>query len=304
MGYLHIDNLYKNVDVMQFKEVYALEKIHGTSANLRWQKTVIKGDLGEPPHWVPEDDIVRYDLTFFSGGENHNNFVALFDKDALRAKFMELGLDSVNIFGEAYGGKQQGMKATYGDKLRFVAFDVQIGSSWLSVPQAADFCASLGIEFVDYVKVAANLDELNKLRDADSTQAIRNGVGPGKKREGIVIRPPFEVTTNNGKRVIAKHKRDEFKETATPRDVDPNKLQVLEDAKAIASEWVTEMRLSHVLDKLDPPAVSMSDTGRVIKAMIEDVGRESAGEVVWSPEVNKTVGNAAALMFKKRISKI
>ncbi len=37
MGYLHIENLYKNIDIMQFKECYAMEKIHGTSAHVRFK---------------------------------------------------------------------------------------------------------------------------------------------------------------------------------------------------------------------------------------------------------------------------
>ena len=34
MAYQHIDNLYKNQDILKFKECYALEKIHGTSASV------------------------------------------------------------------------------------------------------------------------------------------------------------------------------------------------------------------------------------------------------------------------------
>lgn len=33
MGYLHIDNLYKNRDILLFRECWALEKVHGTSAH-------------------------------------------------------------------------------------------------------------------------------------------------------------------------------------------------------------------------------------------------------------------------------
>ena len=36
MSYMHIDNLYKNQDILLFKECYALEKIHGTSAGLEF----------------------------------------------------------------------------------------------------------------------------------------------------------------------------------------------------------------------------------------------------------------------------
>lgn len=295
---MHIDNLYKNTDILAFREVYALEKIHGTSAHITWTRS----DIGEPGY--NKETQWKEELHFFSGGEKHENFVSLFDAEKLTAKFREVGLNSITIYGEAYGGKQQGMKDTYGSLLRFVAFDVLIGKNFLSVQQAADFCASLGIEFVDYKKVHATIEALNAERDADSTQAIRNGMGSGKIREGIVIRPPFEVKLNNGKRLIAKHKRDEFKETASQRNVDPEKLKVLEGAKEIAAEWVTEMRLSHVLDKLIPPATQMEDTRRVITAMQEDVKREAEGEVVWNPEVSAYIGKATAAMFKKRISKI
>jgi hypothetical protein len=296
VGYLHIDNLYKNTDVLAFKEVYALEKIHGTSAHISFKLNgSLPVDFGGPKP-TPL-------IHFFSGGEKHDNFVKLFDHEKLFAKFVELGLDSVTIYGEAYGGKQQGMRETYGPNLKFVAFDVEIGDNWLGVEQAAAFCASLGLEFVHFEKGPATVEWLNSQRDADSMQAIRNGVGPGKIREGVVIRPPFEVKTNNGKRVISKHKRDEFKETSTPRAVDPEKLVVLSDAKAIASEWVTEMRLSHVMDKLSPPAIAMEDIKRVIYAMMEDIGREAEGEIKWSPAVNKAIGNETATLFKKRISK-
>lgn len=37
MGYMHIDNLYKNQDMLIFRECYALEKIHGTSAHVSWK---------------------------------------------------------------------------------------------------------------------------------------------------------------------------------------------------------------------------------------------------------------------------
>lgn len=38
MGYMHIDNLYKDARVLSFKHVYALEKIHGTSAHIYGQR--------------------------------------------------------------------------------------------------------------------------------------------------------------------------------------------------------------------------------------------------------------------------
>ena len=51
MGYMHIDNLYKEKDILMLKKCYALEKIHGTSCNINF------------------DGIKT--LRFFSGGASH-----------------------------------------------------------------------------------------------------------------------------------------------------------------------------------------------------------------------------------------
>jgi hypothetical protein len=75
---------------------------------------------------------------------------------------------------------------------------------------------------------------------------------------------------------------------------------VLEQAEAIADEWVTEMRLTHVLDKLGNPA-DMSATPKVITAMLEDVLREASGEIVESKEARKAIGARAVKLYKTRI---
>jgi hypothetical protein len=282
MGYLHINNLYKDQTILMFKECYALEKIHGTSAHISW-------------------DSAKKKARFFSGGESHERFVQLFDIDFLETKFSELFVTSnATIYGEAYGGKQQGMSGTYGKELKFIGFEVQVGELWLNVPSAESICKSLNIEFVDYVKVSTDLEALNFERDKPSTQAKRNGIVEDKIREGVVLKPLVEFRTNNGDRVIAKHKRDEFKETKTPREVSPEQFKVLEDAKAIAEEWVTERRLQHVLDKL-PQGINVESTRLVIEAMVEDVYREAKGEIVESKEVTKSIGAKTAALFKQKI---
>ena len=99
---------------------------------------------------------------------------------------------------------------------------------------------------------------------------------------------------------MCKHKGDDFKETKTRREVSPERLQILEDAKAIADEWVTEMRLKHVLDKL-PQDINMESTKLVIEAMIEDVYREGKDEIVESKEVKTRIGAKTAGMFRQVI---
>ena len=100
MGYAHILNLYKNQDILMFNRCYAMEKVHGSSAHVSWQ-------ADRNPQ-----------LAFFAGGTKHENFVALFDQEALLARFPELGHDKVIVYGEAYGGKMQKMGHTYGPDLR------------------------------------------------------------------------------------------------------------------------------------------------------------------------------------------
>lgn len=81
------------------------------------------------------------------------------------------------------------------------------------------------------------------------------------------------------------------------------KLKANADAQSVADDWVTEQRLfKHVLPNLNPPAIDLKDTPRVIIALREDVKKESEGEIVWSPEVDRAIGNAAAKMFKKYVT--
>lgn len=280
MGYMHIDNLYADQSILMLKECYALEKIHGTSAHVAWKDGHV---------------------TYSSGGEKHERFRALFDDEKLTAAFVALGHPDVTVYGEAYGGKQQGQSWRYGKELRFVAFEVRIGETWLAVPNAADVSAKLGLEFVHYKRISTDLTAVDAERDAPSEQAKRNGVEGDQPREGVVLRPIEEMIVRNGHRVMAKHKRNDERETKTTRQVSPEKLAVLQDAAAIAEEWVTPTRLEHVLDKLGP--VGVEQTSDVIRAMIEDVEREGAAEIVVSQEARRAIGSATAKLFKARLRK-
>lgn len=304
----HIENLYRPQaqTILMFRECYALEKIHGTAAGFSFNQST-------------------NELSFQSGGESHSRFVALFNQEQIiqSIKGLSIPIDkSIEIYGEAYAGSQQGMSHTYGKELKFIVFDVKIGDNFLNVPDAEDVAKKLGLEFVFYKKcslvatgingktVETNLVEINDERDAPSIQAVRNGVstmedfikGIGPKREGVVLRPLVEMTLNNGTRVITKHKGDAFKETATPRPVvDPTKLVVLEEANAVANEWTTNTRLEHILQKLPQPH-DMSLIPKLIPAMVEDIYREGSGEFVESDAVKKAIGKKAVELFKAHLN--
>jgi hypothetical protein len=278
MGYMHIDNLYKNQDILMFRECYALEKVHGTSAHLRWKDG-----------W----------LRFSPGGVSHDTFAAIFD-ESLVTRVKALGYEDVAIYGEAYGGKVQRMGHAYGKELRFIAFDVKVGDVWLSVPDMDQVATGLGLEVVPWRKVTTDLAALDWERDRPSEVAERRGCGV-HPREGVVLRPLIEVRKNNDHRIIAKHKGAEFSERSTPQAVaDPAKLQVIAEADAIAQEWVTPMRLEHVLQKM--PGASIEQMRDIISAMVEDVYREGAGEIVESRSAAAAIGRRTAALFKVRLN--
>jgi hypothetical protein len=282
MGYRRTSNLYKDTRVLSFKQVFCLEKIHGTTSWIQWSNG---------------------NLSFYSGGETHANFVALFDQDKLTQYFSSKYTDAdfIRVHGEAYGGKQQGMSKTYGPKLHFTAFEVNINGVWLDVPNAENYVKNLGLEFVPYELVDATEENINRERDRDSIIAIWRGMGAGHIREGIVIRPPFEVVMNDGERCMAKHKRDEFREHKSSRSIveDPEKRAVLEAAEAVADEWCVPMRLQHVLGHLtkDDVEPTMSQMGDIIKAMIEDIYVEAGDEIKQSRDVEKAIGTKTVKLF-------
>jgi hypothetical protein len=288
MSYMDINNLYKDADILLFKECFAMCKVHGTSAHVSWKE-------GQ--------------LHLFPGGEKMANFEKTVNKEQLIAAFTQhFATSPCVVFGEAYGGKCQGMKDTYGPDLKFIAFEVKIGDSWLAVPQAEDVAVKLGFEFVPYTKITTDMDKINAERDRPSIVAERRGMGSDKKREGIVLRPPIEVIRNNGSRIIAKHKQDWARETKTVRTVDPLRLAIITNAVSIAEEFVTPMRLEHVLQELAVQgieATGVEHTRQIILAMITDVAKESKGETTGTVEtddtIRKAIGTKTAQLWKQRI---
>lgn len=309
MGYLHIDNLYKDQKILMFKECYAMEKIHGTSAWLSYTPAEVVDAKEFGYRTIDKIEVKSSRLNFFAGGGKYEHFITLFDAEAIRLKLNELtpGKHTI-IYGEYYGGKMHKMSKTYGADMKFVAFDVRIGGHWLNVPKAEEIVNLLGLEFVYYKKIPTTIEAIDAERDAPSCQAIRNGMGSTTDnygfcppiQEGIVLRPIEEVILNNGDRVIAKHKRPEFRETKTHKVVSEEKLKVIAEARAIAEEWVTLERLNHILNRGVVEA-KIENTGEIIALMIEDILREAKGEIEDSPNARKQIAKETALLFKRHL---
>ena len=287
MSYMKISNLHREKEILLFKECFASEKLHGSSAHVSWKPNA-SGEVGSSGV-----------LSFFSGGEKHEAFVVLFDKEKLAADFTKLGYPNITVYGEAYGGKCQGMKDTYGNKLQFVAFEVKVDDYWLAMPDAEEVARGLGFDFVHYRKISATIEDIEAEMLLPSVQAVRNGCGDDKKREGVVLRPLIEVVRGNGKRIIAKHKNPDFQETKTKRTLSADVLEVLTEAKAIADEWVVENRIQHVLDRF--PDFRMEQMGDAIRAVVEDVRVEAGEEIVFSKEARVAISKRAVKLLKLRL---
>ena len=272
---------------------YVTEKIHGTSANISWSKS--EG------------------FKYFPGGIQPETFKAMIEE---RFPDIESRIDSlrdikdfgqITFYGEAYGGKCQKMSDVYGP-LNFIVFEVLIDDVWCDVPGACAKTMYVELPFVYWKEGPATVEFLNEERDRPSVQAQRNGMGDDKIGEGIVIRAIDEASRDRfGNRIIAKHKREEFRETKTVREVDPAKKLMFNKAKAVADEFVVMMRLQHVVDRLSATKpgfeLSMKNTKTVIGAMIGDIRKEEGDTIEWSKTIQNAIGSRTAVLWREYLDK-
>jgi len=272
MGYKKIPNLYKDKRILEFKRVYALEKIDGSW----WSVQKIDGQVKLNIRGIP------YELG-----------VQAFNLEELQ----ELE-DGIIIYGEGYGGKIQGMSHVYGDKIRFVAFDVYVGHKKLCVPDAEELCRGIGLDFVPYKLIDTDIDSINSARDEYSRQAEKNGMGDNCPSEGIVLRPPFEVRLNNDSYLVAKHKNEQRRETKTKRSLTDEELKVLRVAQDIAEEWVTPERLRHVSSAIQREILP-ENIPFLIQEMLKDIEVEAEGEIVWTRNTKSAISRKTANLVKE-----
>ena len=70
---------------------------------------------------------------------------------------------------------------------------------------------------------------------------------------------------------------------------------------AIANEWVTAMRLQHVLDKI--PGHNMSMMSKILAAMHEDIFREGKAEIIDSKEARSAINKRTVALYKEYLKK-
>lgn len=311
MGYMTIEHLYKCPDFFKIdSEIVYMEKIHGTSTWINMN--------------ITEEGV---NMNYHPGGETSKTFDALFDKpfieNELKSILDENKLVGIRIHGEAYGGKQQKMMATYGNVLKFIVFDVKIYSTakdsiFLNLKDAVAITNRLKLEFVPYV-IGPNTPEFAQIQtDLPSVQAERNGMGNDKLREGIVVKPVNEIKIKGNNRAICKHKCGPFWETKRPGTLKfgestaeteklLDKLNIVISNNEMAENWITSMRADHVLDKMlhskidDKKFIDLADIGVFVSAMIDDVKKESEGEIKWSNDLISRMRSEAGNLLKRKV---
>ena len=310
MGYITIEHLYKHPEFFLLGgQICVMEKIHGTST------------------WISSNGSVSQ---YHSGGETEESFGKLFDKDQINQELKKILLENnwktIRVHGEAYGGKQQKMKDTYGDKLKFIVFDILVSDSseyFLDYIQAEKIAARLNLEFVHYCIGPNTAEWIEEQTNLPSVQAERNGMGTDRLREGVVVKPIKEMMFN-GKRAILKHKCGPFWETKKPGVLllgQSTKLVKLSDLletsmtdAEIADNWVTSMRADHVLDHLlankpDPQSgnkkIEVSDINTFIDMMLSDIKKESVEEIQeheWTKKLIREIRKKSMSLLKQKVN--
>jgi RNA ligase-like protein len=290
MGYLHIENLNAAKKILNNKKMYAQEKIHGTSARVTF-------------HQHPNGKV---EMTTSGGCVNSLTFSSVIlatvaPLSVVEAVMARLGVTRLVVYGEAFGGKVNGMGKTYGPKTHFWAFDVEGNGRWLEIPHAATIAKELGLNFIPYIETTNDVNELNRLRDLDSVIAAQVFPEGDKRNEGVVLKGPVEA---DGTRLIAKHKQAWASEKGVTADVDPLRQSRIEQAEKYAEEWVNEMRVEHVADHLlrdlDPSrekVLNKRDIPAFIAEIVRDVREEAKDALPMMEEVDKEVARRGVTLF-------
>jgi Rnl2 family RNA ligase len=265
--YPHLESVYKVPELQWFTRVIATEKVHGTNARIQ---------LG--------DGILRVGGRNEELSERNTNFGfynwVMDSADVWRQRFMRVFPDreDIIIYGEWFGpGIQKGVQ--YGVEKQFRAFDVRIGGSLLDYADFISVCDQLDIPRMPLVYDGPfDLEALLDLRHKVSVVGQAAGVtDPENTWEGIVLRPPIMLRNKRGEWVMAKLKDEAFEERKSLKKSPMAPVDHTE-AIAFAEEWVTPMRLEHVLQQAreqQVPIDSMQGMGSILRLMAADVLRES-----------------------------
>lgn len=303
--YPHLENLDEMPAMFAVPEVIATEKVHGSSMRIglfdgairlggrRLEFTDLRRDTKEGlgfVSWVLTTGLDQRCREAFAG---HN----------------------VLLYGEWHGSGtpaqgwpqvQKGIRYCAGNNFR--VFDVKVDGRYLPFDEIATWAAKVELKTMPVLfRGPPTQAAFDALIDTMSRVGAEHGiVDPENTLEGLVIRPPQLQWDDRGQVLMAKYKVGKWAERASRQRHPRQPKQVKEiapGAPAFAEEFVTSMRLDHILDQLRQEGlpVDHTATGEVLKRMGQDIKREGAqalfdGNLAWK-DVSPFVTQRSKALF-------
>ncbi|MBI4668780.1 MAG: hypothetical protein HY747_06285 [Elusimicrobia bacterium] len=305
--YPHIENLEDVPAIFGLPEVIVTEKVHGSNMRI----AVLDGKLHLGGRKLEFEDIrpdTREGLCFIQWVLDTG-----LDKKMIEA----FAGHDVILFGEWHGSGtpkknwpqiQKGIKYIKGNDLRI--FDVKVNGRYVSFDEIARWASKAGLKTMPVLyRGKPDMNVFNSLIDTMSKVGEENGiVDPENTIEGLVIRPSEFTCDEKGNPVMAKLKIGKWAERASQKRggqmPKQPKAPPAAGAKEFAEEFVTDTRLSHVLDQLRQESIQIDKTafGHVMRLMGQDVKREGAKALESANLDWKDVSQHVSMLTKKIFS--
>jgi hypothetical protein len=189
-----IEDSYRSDAIRMLKDIFWdwTEKIDGTNIRVHWDGHTVEFGGRTDRANIPTD-LMNKLVELFAGETNAQLFEQMF------------GEKDVILFGEGYGRKIQSVGSLYiPDGVDFILFDVCVNGSYLSRDAVDGIATSFGIKSVPIILRGDIGDAVAFVR----TQP-RSTIGQAPM-EGLVGRPPVELQTARGERLIVKVKARDF----------------------------------------------------------------------------------------------
>lgn len=134
-----------------------------------------------------------------------------FGTDAMEQLFEQIfGEKEVVIYGEGYGAKIQKGGGNYlPDSNSFIVFDILISGLWLNRGDMKGVAEALGLDVVPLVAVQTVKNMAALIEHCDQPSIVAEG---RCQMEGVVGKPLVPLRDRQGKRIIVKIRKADFKE--------------------------------------------------------------------------------------------
>ena len=177
------------------------EKVDGTNIRMMFDgKQLTLGGKTDDAQ-IPNGIVTWFQETMLPQVPQFGEFFKFQDKEGAEPE----EYPGVTIYGEGYGAKIQKGGGNYQQSQSVVLFDVRIGNWWLRRADVEDIAAKLGLKVVPIIGCGTLTDMVRVVK------AGFNSAWGDFLAEGIVARPPVEMSDRAGRRIITKLKMKDFK---------------------------------------------------------------------------------------------